>query len=354
VVVDFADPHTSVSARPLTPHGEARCNCVDTVAVQLVVITGRPRTRWERFAASPPATALAYASCVLIWGTTWLGIKLSLHGMPPLFGAGVRFIIAGLVLYALALLLRVDLRRQAPPLRLVAVLAATMFGLNYALTYVAETHLASGLVAVLFGTMPFFIFGFAHVMIGERADRRTIAGALLALAGVAAISLVGNVQGDLLYIVAALVAAASSAFANVYLKRFSQEQPLATLPPAMLLAGIALAALGLGFEHVDWQHASAPVPLAALAYLAVCGSAVAFYFNHWLLKRITSGAMGLSALMIPVMAVAVGALFGGEVFGVRDLIGALLVIGGVWLSLGRRTATDEAQVTSGAEAQAVA
>lgn len=317
------------------------------------MITGR-RTRWDRIAASPTATAVAYAACVLIWGTTWFAIKLSLVGMPPLFSAGVRFIIAGLVLYAFAFALRVNVRREAPPWRLVAVLALTMFGLNYALTYVAETHLASGLVAVLFGTMPFFIFGFAHVLIGERADRRTIAGALLALGGVAVISLVGNVQGDLGYIVAALVAAASSAFANVYLKRFAHEHPLATLPPAMLLAGIGLAALGLGFEHVDWQRASAPVPLAALAYLAVCGSAVAFYCNHWLLQRITSGAMGLSALMVPVMAVAVGALFGGEVFGVRDIVGALLVIGGVWLSLGRRAPSKQPRVASAAESQAVA
>ncbi len=316
--------------------------------------SGLPRTKWARFAASPLATAVAYAVCVLIWGTTWLGIKVSLHGMPPIFGAGVRFIIAGVLLYALALALRIDVRKEAPPLHLIAVLALTMFGLNYALTYLAETHLASGLVAVLFGTMPFFIFAFAHVLIGERADRRTIVGALLALGGVATISLIGNVRGDLLYIALALVAAGSSGFANVYLKRFAAAQPLATLPPAMLIAGTGLAALGLGFEHVDWHRASAPASLAALAYLAVCGSAIAFSFNHWLLQRITSSTMGLSALMVPVIAVAAGALFGGEVFGSRDLVGALLVVGGVWLSLGRRPTREHAQVMPSEESQAVA
>lgn len=322
--------------------------------VELAVTSRVTRTTWKRFAASPLATAVAYAVCVLIWGTTWLGIKVSLHGMPPIFGAGVRFIIAGFILYGFALALRVDVRKEAPPLHLVAVLALTMFGLNYALTYIAETHLPSGLVAVLFGTMPFFIFAFAHVLIGERADRRTIVGAVLALGGVAAISLVGNIRGDLLYIALALVATASSGFSNVYLKRFAAAPPLATLPPAMLLAGTGLAVLGLGFEHVDWHRASAPAPLAALAYLAVCGSAIAFSFNHWLLQRITSGAMGLSALMIPVIAVAVGTLFGGEVFGSRDIIGALLVIGGVWLSLGRRTTREQPQVMPSAESQAVA
>ena len=285
--------------------------------------------------ANAVRTVAAYATCVFIWGTTWLGIKFSLDGLPALTGSGIRFVLAGLVLYALAALLRVDFRHHAPPLHLVVVLAATMFGLNYALTYVAETHLPSGLVAVLFGTMPFFIFGFAHVMVGERAHRNTILGALLALAGVALISLVGNVRGDVLYVVAALVASASSGYSNVYLKRFADAEPFTTLPPAMLLAGIVLAASGIAFEHPDWHRALAPASLAALAYLAVFGSAIAFYLNHWLLQRIDSGIMGLSALMIPVLAVVVGALFGGEVLGLRDLAGALLVLLGVWLSLWR-------------------
>jgi len=303
------------------------------------VLGGVPSTQHRPvgagFLASPAATVAAYATCVLIWGTTWLGIKASLQSVPPITGAGLRFIVASLVLYASARMFGVDLRRNAPPAHLIVVLAVTMFGLNYALTYLAETHLTSGLVAVLFGTMPFFIFGFAHVMVDERADRNTIIGALLALGGVATISLVGDVRSDGLYVLATLVASASSGFANVYLKRFAHVEPLATLPPAMALAGLGLALYGLAFEHTDWQRAIAPGSLAAIAYLAICGSAVAFYLNHWLLQRIDSGRMGLSALMIPVIAVVVGALVGHEVFGVRDILGALLVVGGVWLSVTR-------------------
>jgi drug/metabolite transporter (DMT)-like permease len=103
----------------------------------------------------------------------------------------------------------------------------------------------------------------------------------------------------------------------------------------MLLAGIALTASGLAFEHVDAARAVAPLSLLALAYLAICGSALAFYLNHWLLQRITSGAMGLSALIIPVIAVAVGALAGGEHLTGRDALGALLVFAGIWIALGR-------------------
>jgi drug/metabolite transporter (DMT)-like permease len=286
----------------------------------------------------PVATVAAYATIVLIWGTTWLAIKISLTGLPPVFGAGVRFVVASLLLYAIGIALRVDFRRAAPPLHLVAVLALTMFGLSYALTYVAESHLASGLVAVLYGTMPFFVFGFAHVMAGERASAATVAGALLALAGVATISLAGSVHGDVLYVAAAVAASALSGFGNVYLKRHAQAEPLATLPPAMLAGGIAMTAWGGLFERIDWHAALEPQSLVAVAYLAAAGSALAFYLNHWLLKRIDSGIIALSALMVPVIAVAAGAVFAHERLGPRDLTGAALVIGGVWLALGRRRA----------------
>jgi len=289
---------------------------------------------------------------VAIWGTTWLAIKFSLHGLPPLAGAGARFILAGAVLYAVGAALRVDFRRFAPPLHLVAVLAVALFGVNYALTYVAEAHLASGLVAVLFGTMPFFIFAFAHAMIGERAGRGTLAGAACAFAGVALISLTGGVRAECPYVLAALGAAVSSAYANVYLKRHAVAEPLATLPPAMLAAGTVLFAAGVLTERIDWHGAVQPGSLGALAYLALGGSALAFYLNHWLLQRIDSGTMGLSALMIPVIAVAAGTLLGGEVFGPRDVVGALLVIGGVWLSLSQPR--PDARVEAAAEPHLVA
>jgi drug/metabolite transporter (DMT)-like permease len=103
----------------------------------------------------------------------------------------------------------------------------------------------------------------------------------------------------------------------------------------MLAAGLAMTAWGLAFERIDLHRALATTTLEAVAYLAIFGTAIAFSLNHWLLQRISSGLMGLSALMIPVLAVAVGALFGGEIFGARDIAGAALVTGGVWLSLTR-------------------
>jgi drug/metabolite transporter (DMT)-like permease len=273
----------------------------------------------------------AYTAMCAIWGTTWYAIVLALTGFPPLAGAGVRFLLAGAVFGIVALAAR---RRDgiAPPLHLILTLAVTFFGVNYALTYYAEAHLASGLVAVLFGTMPFFIFALAALTLRERAGARVIAGATIALAGVATISLTGA-RGDLPAVGAALGATLLSAIGNVALKRHAASDPLRTLPPAMLLAGAGNLIAGMLTERIDWHAALAPVPLLATCYLAVAGSAIAFYLNHWLLQRLSTGIVGLSALIVPVIAVIVGVLIGHEAFGPRELAGAALVVAGMALAL---------------------
>ncbi|MEO6834554.1 MAG: EamA family transporter [Candidatus Tumulicola sp.] len=278
----------------------------------------------------------AYAGMCAIWGTTWLAIKVSLQYLPPMTGVGLRFVIAGLLLYAAAAGLGALRPLREVPWKLVSVLAGFLFGLNYVLTYVAETRLDSGLVAVLFGTLPFFVFAFAHLLANERTTARIWLGALVAFAGVGVISLAGQVRGSPLFALAAVGAAAVSAFGNVYAKRHSHHQPLLVLPPAMLLAGIAVGALGLATERTHWDRAFSAPSLAALLYLAILGSGIAFFLNLWVLHRVAAWIVGLSALIIPVIAVAVGIFLGGETFTWRELIGSALVVLGIWIALSQR------------------
>ncbi|MBV8490747.1 MAG: EamA family transporter [Candidatus Eremiobacteraeota bacterium] len=281
------------------------------------------------------AVVAAYAGMCAIWGTTWLGIKVSLRYVPPMTAVGLRFVLAALCLYTIAASRGRKPNATLPPFpwKLVLVLAVCFFGLNYVLTYVAETRLDSGLVAVLFGTLPFFVFAFGHVLVGEKTTRLTWLGACVAFAGVALISLSGESRGSLPFALVAICAAAVSAFGNVYAKRHSHHDPLRTLPAAMLIAGVAVGLAGVATERVVWSSVAAPQSLAALAYLAILGSGVAFFLNLWVLHRVPAGIVGLSALIIPVIAVVVGIAFGGESFTWRELAGSALVIAGVWIAL---------------------
>ena len=284
---------------------------------------------------------LAYAGMCAIWGTTWLVIKVGLHYLPPITGVGFRFIIAGLFLYAIA-----AARRELRPLRdvpwkLALVLAVTLFGLNYVLTYTAETRLDSGLVAVLFATLPFFMFGFGQAVAHEKTTPRIWTGAIVAFAGVATISIGGQVSGSPLYALAAIAAAASAAFANLYAKRHSHHAPLLTLPPSMLIAGITLTTVGIATEHVNWSSAFVPRSIAALAYLSILGSGIAFFLNLWVLQRLQAWIVGLTSLIIPVIAVVVGVLLGGEHFTPRELLGSIVVGFGMWIALSQKQTAAE-------------
>jgi drug/metabolite transporter (DMT)-like permease len=104
----------------------------------------------------------------------------------------------------------------------------------------------------------------------------------------------------------------------------------------MLIAGVVMTAVGAFVTPIDLHSALTLPPILATLYLAILGSGVAFYLNHWLLQRLATWIVGLAALVIPVIAVAVGALVAHEAFGMRELIGAGLVVIGVWLALAQR------------------
>ncbi|MBV8637752.1 MAG: EamA family transporter [Candidatus Eremiobacteraeota bacterium] len=287
----------------------------------------------------------AYCGMCLIWGTTWLAIKIGLHTLGPLTGVGLRFVIAALFLFAIAAVSGALRPLREIPWKLVAVFATTLFGLNYILTYAAETRLDSGLVSVLFGTLPFFTFGFGHVMVHERTTPRIWIGASIAFAGVAVISLAGQVQGSPLFALCAIAAAGVSAFANVYAKRHSHHDPLLTLPPSMFIAGAVILVAGLIFERTDWSAVTTAPSLAALLYLAIFGSGIAFFLNLWVLHRLPVWIVGMSSLIFPVIAITVGILFGGEQFGTRELAGSLLVIAGMAIALSAPQQTDNVPQT---------
>ncbi|TAM62091.1 hypothetical protein EPN52_01310 [bacterium] len=276
----------------------------------------------------------AYAAMVLIWGTTWLAIKWALLYIPPLQGVGYRYLIAGLFVLSLARVTHAPWPRGREAWRVVAVTAFALFGANYALTYLSEERITSGLAAVLFGTAPFWIMLFAYFMTGERLTARKIAGSLLALAGVAAISLSGGERGTLVGIAEILAAAVLAAFGNVYIKRHQElAEPLVVIPPAMLISGIFFTVLGLSVEPHSAARALAPASLAALFYLGLFGSGIAFLLNYMLLRRLPASIVGLNGLMIPVVAVAIGVGLAGERFTPQDLLGATLVLAGMALAM---------------------
>lgn len=245
----------------------------------------------------------------------------------------MRFVIAGAVLYGVAVIRGETRPLSTLPWKLVAVLTIFCFLLDYGLIYTAETHLDSGLVAVLFGVLPFFAFGFARLLLGERVTWRVVMGSCCAFIGVAVISLTGIPHGSPLYALAVIGAAAAAAYSNVYTKRYGTHSPLLTLPPAMTIAGALALIGGLILEPLNIGRALSAPSIFALFYLAIAGSSIAFFLLLWLLARLPAGVVGMATLVFPVIAVLAGVLFGGEHMNAREFAGCALVVAGMTIAL---------------------
>jgi len=282
----------------------------------------------------------AFAVLVLIWGTTWAAIRVGLAGIPPFSGIALRFTLAGLLLLALALRLGVRLGRSRRERRLWVANAVLSFGISYAVVYWCEQYIPSGLAAVLFATYPLLVAALAHFALpGERLNPLAVAGLLLGFAGVAVIfsddlHLLGGqrVRGAALLM---LVSPFVSAIAMILVKRWGKGiHPLSLAAVPMLMAGVVMGGVALAFERGRTLVFDAP-SVGALVYLSVLGSAVTFTVYYWLLARVSATRVALTSYLIPIVAVAVGALAFDEPVRPRLLAGSALVVAGVVL-VGRR------------------
>jgi drug/metabolite transporter (DMT)-like permease len=279
-----------------------------------------------------------YAMLCAIWGSTWLVIKVGYGGLGPFNVASVRFLLAGLVLVAVMPLGGVGWPRGRAEWGLVAWVGVVLFAFDYGLIYWAEQFLDSGLTAILFATLPLITVGLAHVYVpGDRITRRKLAGAALALGGVACLfadhlRLDAAKAGPMLAVILSAVCAAAAAVA---MKRHGAGlHPVALNAPAMLLGGAGLAAAsyaaGDGFRLPDERST-----WAAVVYLALAGSVVTFLVYFRLLKTWSVTSLSFISVFTPAVALMLGFVFLDERPTVWTALGALLILVGVALALTR-------------------
>jgi drug/metabolite transporter (DMT)-like permease len=179
---------------------------------------------WVRRGLPTLPVICVYAILLRVWSSTWLVIKVSLHGAPPLIGAGIRFCSAGAVLAAFRLVLRRPLRVERRHWHLVGITALSVFALPYGLVYAGETQVTAGLAAVLWSTLPLFSAVIASRLFGdEPLTRLKLVGIGTSLAGLVivfhgALAARPGVLG-LLAMLGLLAAPASGAFGRVIGRR---------------------------------------------------------------------------------------------------------------------------------------
>ena len=272
-------------------------------------------------------TILGYVVLCLIWGSTWLGIRILVRDVPPLEAAGVRFLISGALLVLLAMLQKRPWPSHPHSWNALFVLGLTIMAIPYGLLFWAEQFVTSSLAAILFCASPLVVALFTPLMTHRRVPRSAIFGMVVAFGGLVMILYTGlSTNQSLLGGVAVLVAVVLSAWSIVYAKGRLHEIDSVIATGVQLLVG-ALALLGGSwvFEAHRPAHWTSSA-LLSLGFLVIFGSCIAFVIYYWLLKRMQPYQLATTSLVVPIVAVLEGTLFAREMVPPMMLISMLVVL----------------------------
>jgi drug/metabolite transporter (DMT)-like permease len=271
-----------------------------------------------------------------IWGSTWLFIKLGLADLPPITFAGIRFVIACAIVFAIIRVRGLQLPRARADWLLLAVTGILSFGLNYGLVFWGEQYISSGLAALLQSTLPAFGLVFAHFHLpAERLSWAKIGGVVLGVCGVAVVfsnQLAVAGRQALAGCVALILSAAFAAYSNVLVKAHGKKLNPAIMTGGQMLFGLLLLlAVGIPLEGNPFRFHWTRMAVIALLYLAIVGSVIAFMLYYWLVQNMDVTKSMLIALVTPVVAVILGMIVLNEEFGWRTLAGGAMIISGIAL-----------------------
>ena len=273
-----------------------------------------------------------------IWGSTWLAIKLGLRDLPPITFAGIRFALAGAVLFAIIWLSGARLPRSRRDWILLGYTGLLSITVNYALVFWGEQYISSGLAALLSATVPLFGLPLAHRYLqSEPLTPWKAVGVVLGILGVAVVfSGELGIGGPIALwaSVGIIIAALASAHAGVLVKAGGTHIEPSVLAGVQMVGGcVPLLIAGVALEgsplHFHWT----PLALACLTYLTIVGSVIAFLMYYWLIRHTAVSAVLMIPLLTPLVAVLFGVLFAGEVIGWHTALGGAAIIGGVALTV---------------------
>jgi drug/metabolite transporter (DMT)-like permease len=296
----------------------------------------------------------ALGTVYVIWGSTFLAIKVAVETMPPFTMMAVRFLVAGGVLYLWASR-RGDRHGDRPSLaqwRQAVLTGGMLLVGGTGLVSLAQTRIDSGTAALLTSTVPLWLALFGRTFLGERLSSRAWLGLLVGLVGVGLLvdpSGGGEVGALLLVVLGAIAWAGGSLRSRV---AASPTRPLVAASMEMLGASLVFTVVGAAsgeLARLDLAAIDGPAVIA-LVYLTTAGSIVAFTCYSWLLRNAPTSLVGTHAYVNPVVAVGLGWAFAGEVVTGRTLLAGAVILGSVVLLItGRPGVPVPAQATSGGD-----
>jgi len=278
---------------------------------------------------------ISFIFLCIVWGTTWIAIKVSLEGLTPFIGASTRFIIA---LVFLALYLRwqgISLHIKRQHIAPLLVSGFLMYMFDYGLIYWGEQYLSAGITSIFFATFVLFTALWANFLFkNEQFHLHKFFGLIIGFLGIVIVFydqlLITNFSKMvILGTLAIIIGAAGGAMSVVIVKKYlHQVNPIPLSFYQMLLGVIFLASFGLLGEDLSQIQFTSRVIIAVL-YLGAVGSALAFGIYYWLLQKMSAVTLSLIIYITPIVAVICDFFFYGEKLHARAFIGMGVIFAGI-------------------------
>jgi drug/metabolite transporter (DMT)-like permease len=278
-------------------------------------------------------TVLAFTIIYLVWGSTFLAIRVGVREVPPFLLAAIRFLIAGLCLYGW-MLAQGERSPSGREWMSALLLALLIFVLDYGLLFWAEQRVPSGIAAVMMATIPVFM-ALSEILLlrTQILTVRLVFALLIGVGGVAVLMShsvnLGGAPIDSAGAAALIVAAMSWSLASALTRKLPLPRSKVMSSGTQMLAGGALlgiTAAALGEFHDFHPSAVSRGAWLSLLYLIVAGSIIAFTAYVWLIHHESPTKVGTYAYVNPVVAVVFGYFLGGEALDLRTVLGTLLVL----------------------------
>jgi drug/metabolite transporter (DMT)-like permease len=272
-----------------------------------------------------------YATTTLIWGSTWLGIKLQLSQVPPILSVGYRFFLASIILLVYCIVTNRNLGFSRRDHFFLAVQGVTLFGLGYIMSYLATSYLTSGLVAVIFSTILMWNILNLRLFMGQPVAWRAFSGGVLGLAGICTVFwhdlAAFTATRGLIGLIIALLGAYLASIGNVVGSRNAKSGVPVTQANVFSMAyGAALCLVihfGVGGElTIDWTFGY----LGPMLYLTIFGSVVAFGCYMLLIGRIGADYAAYVMLLMPVVALLLSTFFEEYQWSTSAVFGVMIVL----------------------------
>lgn len=277
----------------------------------------------------------------LIWGTTWIFIKIGLEDLPPIRFAAIRFILAAIILAFVIKIQKIPLPSTAKQWKLIWLTGILQFSVNYSTVFWSEQYISSGLAAVLQAMITVFGLLLAWIFLpDERITKLKIFAVFLGIVGVAVIFLEQLQVKNLLAFaacVAIVVGSYAAAQASILVKAKGSALHPASLLFTQMICGLPLIIIyslvqeGNPFD-TNWNWRAT----FCVLYLSIVGTIAAFWLYYWLLSRIESTKAMMISLVTPLIAVVIGAIFLGETLPPQTFFGGILILASIGLIVFRK------------------